>query len=112
MKWRMTVGIVIPFILVLLTVPSAVTTQLAEGTVTIGYLGNASPALEIDLIDAFRGTARVSVILPETSWHRSMRGSRRALTPRYCKKPRRCSMSWEDNTSLLHSPHADTPTLD
>ena len=38
----------------LLTAPLAATAQQAGGTVTIGYLGNASPALEADLVDAFR----------------------------------------------------------
>ena len=54
MMWRRTVGIVITLTLGLLTVPLAATAQQAEGTVTIGYLGNASPALEADLVDAFR----------------------------------------------------------
>jgi putative ABC transport system substrate-binding protein len=38
----------------LLTAPLAAQAQQAGGTVTIGYLGNASPALEADLVDAFR----------------------------------------------------------
>jgi putative tryptophan/tyrosine transport system substrate-binding protein len=38
----------------LLTAPLATRAQPAGGTVTIGYLGNASPALEADLVDAFR----------------------------------------------------------
>ena len=38
----------------LLTAPLAATAQQAGGTVTIGYLGNASPSLEADLVDAFR----------------------------------------------------------
>ena len=38
----------------LLTAPLAATAQQAGGTVTIGYLGNSSPALEADLVDAFR----------------------------------------------------------
>ena len=38
----------------LLTAPLAAEAQQAGGTVTIGYLGNASPALEADLVDAFR----------------------------------------------------------
>jgi len=54
MMWHSTVGIVITLTLSLLTVPLAATAQQAEGTVTIGYLGNASPALEATLIDAFR----------------------------------------------------------
>ena len=51
--WHRTVGIVISLSLSLLTVPFAATTQQAEGAVTIGYLGNASPSLEADLVDAF-----------------------------------------------------------
>ena len=38
----------------LLTAPLAAKAQQAGGTVTIGYLGNASPALEADLVDAFQ----------------------------------------------------------
>ena len=38
----------------LLTAPLAATAQQAGGTVTIGYLGNASPSLEAALVDAFR----------------------------------------------------------
>jgi putative tryptophan/tyrosine transport system substrate-binding protein len=38
----------------LLSAPLAATAQRAGGTVTIGYLGNASPSLEADLVDAFR----------------------------------------------------------
>ena len=38
----------------LLTVPLAIQAQQAGGTVTIGYLGNSSPSLEADLVDAFR----------------------------------------------------------
>ena len=38
----------------LLTAPLAATAQQAGGTVTIGYLGNSSPSLEADLVDAFR----------------------------------------------------------
>jgi putative ABC transport system substrate-binding protein len=38
----------------LLTAPLAAQVPQAGGTVTIGYLGNASPALEADLVDAFR----------------------------------------------------------
>jgi putative ABC transport system substrate-binding protein len=41
-------------VLGLLTVPLAAKAQPIGGTVTIGYLGNASPALEADLVDAFR----------------------------------------------------------
>jgi ABC-type uncharacterized transport system substrate-binding protein len=54
MMWRSTVGIVITLILSLLTVPRTAKTQQAGGTVTIGYLGNASPALEATLVAAFR----------------------------------------------------------
>ena len=38
----------------LFTASLAATAQQAGGIVTIGYLGNASPALESDLVDAFR----------------------------------------------------------
>jgi putative tryptophan/tyrosine transport system substrate-binding protein len=38
----------------LFTAPLAAQAQQAGGTVTIGYLGNASPSLEADLVDAFR----------------------------------------------------------
>jgi putative tryptophan/tyrosine transport system substrate-binding protein len=38
----------------LLRAPLAATAQQAGGTVTIGYLGNSSPSLEADLVDAFR----------------------------------------------------------
>ena len=38
----------------LLSVPLAAKAQPIGGTVTIGYLGNASPALEAELVDAFR----------------------------------------------------------
>src|SRR5712691_1482385 len=41
-------------VLGLLTAPLATTAQPAGGTVTIGYLGNASPSLESTLVDAFR----------------------------------------------------------
>jgi putative tryptophan/tyrosine transport system substrate-binding protein len=41
-------------VLSLLTAPLAAKGQQAGGTVTIGYLGNASPALEANLVDAFR----------------------------------------------------------
>ena len=51
--WHRTVGIVITLTLSFFTVPFAATTQQAEGPVTIGYLGNASPSLEADLVDAF-----------------------------------------------------------
>ena len=50
--WRSTVGIVV--ILTLLTAPLAAMAQRAKGTVTIGYLGNSSPALEAKQVDAFR----------------------------------------------------------
>jgi putative tryptophan/tyrosine transport system substrate-binding protein len=38
----------------LLTAPLAAKAQQVGGTVTIGYLGNASPSLEATLVDAFR----------------------------------------------------------
>ena len=38
----------------LLTAPLAAKAQQAGGTVTIGYLGNSSPSLESNLVDAFR----------------------------------------------------------
>jgi len=41
-------------VLSLLTAPLATTAPLAGGTVTIGYLGNSSPSLEANLVDAFR----------------------------------------------------------
>jgi putative ABC transport system substrate-binding protein len=41
-------------VLGLLTVPLAATAQQAGEIATIGYLGNASPALEANLVDAFR----------------------------------------------------------
>jgi putative tryptophan/tyrosine transport system substrate-binding protein len=49
-----TVGLVVMLAYALLTAPLAVEAQQARGTVTIGYLGNSSPALEADLVDAFR----------------------------------------------------------
>src|SRR6266850_2789575 len=52
MMWRSTVGIVVT--LSLLTVPLAAKAQQAGGTVTIGYLGNSSPSLESNLVEAFR----------------------------------------------------------
>ena len=52
MMWRSTVGIVVT--LSLLTVPLAAEAQQAGGTVTIGYLGNSSPSLESNLVEAFR----------------------------------------------------------
>src|SRR2546425_9267060 len=42
----------------LLTPPLAATAQQAGGTVTIGYLGNSSPALESHQVDAFRESLR------------------------------------------------------
>jgi putative ABC transport system substrate-binding protein len=35
-------------------VPFTAEAQQVGGTVTIGYLGNASPSLEADLVDTFR----------------------------------------------------------
>ena len=55
---RRTVGIIVILTLSLLTAPRAATAQQARGTVTIGYLGNASPSLEASLVDAFRAGLR------------------------------------------------------
>jgi putative ABC transport system substrate-binding protein len=52
--WRSIVEVVATLTLSLLTVPLTAKAQQAGGTVTIGYLGNASPALESNLVDAFR----------------------------------------------------------
>jgi putative ABC transport system substrate-binding protein len=49
-----TVACLVLCALSLLTAPLAARAQQAEGPVTIGYLGNASPSLEANLVDAFR----------------------------------------------------------
>jgi putative tryptophan/tyrosine transport system substrate-binding protein len=49
-----TVGLVAMLAFALLAAPLAAEAQQAGGTVTIGYLGNSSPALEANLVDAFR----------------------------------------------------------
>jgi ABC-type uncharacterized transport system substrate-binding protein len=54
MMWRRTVGTVVMLTLLLLAAPLTAHAQQARGTVTIGYLGNASPALEAHQVDAFR----------------------------------------------------------
>jgi putative ABC transport system substrate-binding protein len=51
--WRSIVGVV-ALSLNLLTMPLATRAQQVERPVTIGYLGNASPALEASQVDAFR----------------------------------------------------------
>ncbi len=48
------VTIVVTFALGLLAGPLPAEAQQARGTVTIGYLGNSSPSLEANLVDAFR----------------------------------------------------------
>ena len=48
------IGLIVIVGLASLVAPLAATAQQAGGTVTIGYLGNASPALESTLVDAFR----------------------------------------------------------
>src|SRR5262245_28223023 len=49
-----TVGLVAMLAFALLAAPLTAEAQQAGGTVTIGYLGNASPALEANLVNAFR----------------------------------------------------------
>jgi hypothetical protein len=47
-------------------VPIATTAQ-TERTVTIGYLGNSSPALESNLVDAFRnGLHQLGYTIPQS----------------------------------------------
>jgi putative ABC transport system substrate-binding protein len=53
MRTRTAVSLVL-WALSLLTTPLAATAQHAGRTVTVGYLGNASPTLEATLVDAFR----------------------------------------------------------
>src|SRR4030095_5624934 len=48
-----TMGLIVTFALSMLVGPLAVAAQQAGGTVTIGYLGNASPALDSPLVNAF-----------------------------------------------------------
>jgi ABC-type uncharacterized transport system substrate-binding protein len=48
------IGLIVIVGLASLVAPLAATAQQAGGTVTIGYLGNASPALESTLVNAFR----------------------------------------------------------
>jgi putative ABC transport system substrate-binding protein len=49
-----TIGLVAMLAFALLMAPHAATAQQAGETVTIGYLGNSSPALEAPQVDAFR----------------------------------------------------------
>jgi putative tryptophan/tyrosine transport system substrate-binding protein len=49
-----TIVLLITLALDLLVAPLAATARPAGGAVTIGYLGNSSPSLEPDLVDAFR----------------------------------------------------------
>jgi putative tryptophan/tyrosine transport system substrate-binding protein len=51
---RRTIGVFVTFALTILMAPLAATARPAGGTVTIGYLGNSSPSLEADLVEAFR----------------------------------------------------------
>jgi putative ABC transport system substrate-binding protein len=51
---RRTVGVFVTFALTILVAPLAAKAQQAGGTVTIGFLGNSSPSLEANLVDAFR----------------------------------------------------------
>ncbi|MGH8068121.1 MAG: ABC transporter substrate-binding protein [Candidatus Entotheonellia bacterium] len=51
---RRTIGVFVTFALTILVAPLAAKAQQAGGTVTIGYLGNSSPSLESDLVEAFR----------------------------------------------------------
>jgi putative ABC transport system substrate-binding protein len=51
---RRTIGFLVALALGFLVAPLAATAQLAGRPVTIGYLGNASPALEAPVVDAFR----------------------------------------------------------
>ena len=46
--------LIVALVLSLVAVPLTADAQTAGRTVTIGYLGNSSPALEADLVDAFR----------------------------------------------------------
>jgi len=52
--WCSALGCLVTLTLGLLMAPLAATAQQAGGTVTIGYLGNSSPALESHQVDAFR----------------------------------------------------------
>ena len=54
MRWRRTIGIVVMLPLIVLAAPRTAQAPQARGPVTIGYLGNASPALEAAQVDAFR----------------------------------------------------------
>jgi ABC-type uncharacterized transport system substrate-binding protein len=49
-----TIGVLVTVALTILVTPLAAQAQPAGRPVTIGYLGNVSPALKADLIDAFR----------------------------------------------------------
>jgi hypothetical protein len=51
---RRTIGVFVTLALTILAAPLAAHAQPARRPVTIGYLGNASPALEAALVDAFR----------------------------------------------------------
>jgi putative ABC transport system substrate-binding protein len=52
--WCSALGCLVTLTLGLLMAPLAATAPQAGGTVTIGYLGNSSPALESHQVDAFR----------------------------------------------------------
>jgi hypothetical protein len=49
-----TVVVIVALALSLFVAPLAAEARPAGGAVTIGYLGNSSPSLEPDLVDAFR----------------------------------------------------------
>jgi putative tryptophan/tyrosine transport system substrate-binding protein len=52
------IGLFVALTFSLLTAPPAAKALQAGGTVTIGYLGNSSPSLESDLVEAFRDGLR------------------------------------------------------
>ncbi len=52
--WIRSIGLIVTLALGLLAAPLLAEAQQARGTVTIGYLGNSSPSLEANLVDAFR----------------------------------------------------------
>jgi putative ABC transport system substrate-binding protein len=52
--WLKTVRLVMRLVLVILMAPLAIEAQRAKALAMIGYLGNASPALEAEQAEAFR----------------------------------------------------------
>lgn len=56
--WYSAVGFVVTLTLSLLVAPLAAYAQPVGRTVTIGYLGNSSPSLESNLVEAFRDGLR------------------------------------------------------